>query len=106
MLPSPCVCTSIKGVLFIVRLQNLPPFTLSLFALQAAAKFLREPAESFPSGFLPRNPTQQAVVAIKVYEVFRVEKDEVCDGELTARKHAIIEAIIAAYKKSEAEGNT
>jgi uncharacterized protein len=75
-------------------------------ALQTAAKFLREHAESFPSGFLPHNPTQQAVVAIKVYKVFLHSKDESPGGESTARKRDIIEAIIAAYEKFEAKSNT
>src|SRR6185369_1959526 len=39
-------------------------------AVRAAAKFLRDHAASFPPGFVPNNPTQQAVIAIKVYEVF------------------------------------
>ncbi|HKP96688.1 MAG TPA: DUF1801 domain-containing protein [Fibrobacteria bacterium] len=38
-------------------------------AVQAAAKLLGRHAASFPPGFVPGNPTQQAVVALKVHEV-------------------------------------
>jgi Fe-S-cluster containining protein len=72
-------------------------------ALQAAAKFLREHAESFPPGFVPHNPTQQAVVAIKVYEVFLHLPTEAENGEHADLKHDIVEAILAAYKRFETE---
>lgn len=39
-------------------------------AVQAAATFLKEHAECFPAGVIPRNSTQLAVLAIKVYDVF------------------------------------
>ena len=39
-------------------------------AVQAAAKFLQEKAKLFPTGFIPANNTQLAILAIKVYEVF------------------------------------
>ena len=39
-------------------------------AVQAAATFLRERAECFPAGVVPRNSTQVAIFAIKVYKVF------------------------------------
>ena len=68
-------------------------------AVQAAAKFLREHAESFPPGFVPHNPTQQAVVAIKVYEVFLNSTNEAENGEHTALNDEIVEAIIAAYER-------
>jgi len=42
-----------------------------LAAVRAAARFLVEHAAALPAGFVPENPTQQAVVALKVYEVFR-----------------------------------
>jgi hypothetical protein len=38
--------------------------------VQAAAKFLGEHAECFPAGAVPGNPSQLAVLAIKVYRVF------------------------------------
>jgi len=70
-------------------------------AVQAAAKFLREHAESFPAGFVPNNPTQQAVVAIKVYTVFLRSTNESENGEHAALNHEIVEAIIAAYERFE-----
>jgi len=73
-------------------------------AVQAAAKFLREHAASFPPGFVPNNPTQQAVVAIKVYEVFLNSTNEAENGD-TARNHEIVEAIIAAYERFETGEN-
>ncbi len=39
-------------------------------AVQAAAKFIREHAECFPGGRIPSNPSQLAILAIEVYEVF------------------------------------
>ncbi len=40
-------------------------------AVMAAARFLREKAELFPVGFVPGNAAQLAILAIKVYEVFK-----------------------------------
>ena len=70
-------------------------------AVQAAAKFLQEHAEAFPPGFVPKNSTQQAMLAIKVYEVFLTLTAESANGELTTRQHEIVEAILAAYKRFE-----
>jgi Fe-S-cluster containining protein len=39
-------------------------------AVQAAAMFLQERADCFPDGVVPNNPTQLAVLAIKVYDAF------------------------------------
>lgn len=39
-------------------------------AVQAAAKFINQYATHFPKGFIPSNTTQQAVMAIRIYEVF------------------------------------
>jgi hypothetical protein len=36
---------------------------------------MQEHAESFPAGFIPSNTTQQAVIAIKVYDIFLYEDD-------------------------------
>jgi Fe-S-cluster containining protein len=72
-------------------------------ALQAAAKFLWEHASSFPPGFIPTNPTQQAIVAIKVYEVFLHAPQETKTGESTDRNHDLVKAILAAYKRFATE---
>lgn len=39
-------------------------------AVKLTTKFLRENSTLFPAGFVPSNPTQLALLAIKVYEVF------------------------------------
>jgi Fe-S-cluster containining protein len=39
-------------------------------AARAAAAFLREHADAFPSGIVPENPTQLALLALEVYDVF------------------------------------
>jgi len=39
-------------------------------AVRTAATFLRDHVDLFPPGFVPRNTTQLAVLAIKVYDVF------------------------------------
>lgn len=39
-------------------------------ALQDAARFLRERAADFPPGFVPANPPQLALVALKVHRAF------------------------------------
>ena len=72
-------------------------------ALQAAATFLQVHAEQFPLGFLPRHPTQQAVVALKVYDVFlhRINTPEA--NASPAQTEKVVEAIIRAYTKFETE---
>jgi Fe-S-cluster containining protein len=75
-------------------------------AVQAAAKFLRDHAASFPPGFVPNNPTQQAVLAIKVYEVFLHPTHESENSQPTALHHDTVEAIIAAYERFETGGNS
>jgi len=44
-------------------------------AVQAAARFIQEHAECFPGGAVPTNPSQLAILAIKVYAVF-LKNDE------------------------------
>lgn len=39
-------------------------------SVKAAAQFLREHADCFPAGTVPNNPSQLAILAIKVYKVF------------------------------------
>lgn len=72
-----------------------------LRAVQAAAKFLREYAESFPPGFVPINPTQQAVVALNVYDVFLRAPNVSEDGDSAVHIQEMIEAIVAAYERDE-----
>ncbi len=54
-------------------------------AVKAAAKFIRENAAAFPGGRVPTDASQQAILAIKVYEIF-LEGLETARGPLeTAR---------------------
>lgn len=73
----------------------------SLFAaVRAAARFILEYADTFPAGFIPANLPQQAVFAIKVYEVF-LSPDRYlpfCDNDIL---HEIIRDIKMVLKKFE-----
>ena len=70
-------------------------------AVRAAAAFLRERAVCFPAGFVPSNTTQQAVIAIEVYEVFLSVAQESLNSESADIEGGIAEAIIVAYKRFE-----
>lgn len=74
-------------------------------AVQSAAKFVSERAEYFPAGFVPNNTTQQAVLALKVYEVFLNFTNELKNTEHADQNHKIVEAVIDTYEKFEAGGN-
>ena len=76
-----------------------------LAAVQAAAKFLKEHAKDFPPGFVPNNPTQQAVLAIKVYEVFLRRPTQPANTNPADQTQEIIEAIVAAYDSFAASQN-
>lgn len=39
-------------------------------AVKAAARFIQHQADHFPGGRIPTNPSQLAILALKVYEVF------------------------------------
>ncbi len=39
-------------------------------AVQAAAKFLNQNSKHFPDNFIPKNPSQQAILALKIYRAF------------------------------------
>lgn len=74
-------------------------------AVKAAATFLQNHAERFPVSFVPGNRTQQAVLAIRVYEVFL----DVAGGSENAvhEDHAqkLAEAVVAIHEKFKACGN-
>lgn len=61
-------------------------------AVQTAAAFVHQHAESFPTGFVPGPTTQQAMLAIKVYTVFLNMTDE---------SGVIVQAVMDAYKQFE-----
>jgi uncharacterized protein len=74
------------------------------FAVQAAATFLREHADCFPDGFVPSNPTQLAILAIKVYDVF-VSYAGASDSLGRAPTDLeVAEAIIEKLRQFEASG--
>lgn len=69
-------------------------------AVQAAALFLREHAACFPAGVVPRNPTQLAILAIKVYRVFlKYDEESRQAGRVSAPE--IVQAVMAANEKLE-----
>jgi uncharacterized protein len=51
-------------------------------AVCAAAKFIREHAQCFPGGAVPTNPSQLAILALKVYKVFLRRDDMPPDSEV------------------------
>lgn len=70
-----------------------------LAVLHAAAKFLQKYAHHFPVGFVPTNTPQQAMLAIKVYEVFRDYTDELDNIESEKRICQIVTAVMTAYEE-------
>lgn len=71
-------------------------------AVQAAARFLRNRAECFPAGSLPADPTQVAVLAVKVYGVFLNDKKKSCKIEGGSPDFKVAKAIMKANEKFEA----
>lgn len=68
-------------------------------AVQTAALFLRERAECFPAGVLPRNSTQLAILAIKVYDVFLKLNDESSKTGRVFPDLEIVTAVMEAIEK-------
>ncbi len=58
-------------------------------AVRAAARFIREHAESFPGGRIPGSPSELAILAVKVHAVF-LEEGERPANEMAG---AIVEAL-------------
>lgn len=73
-------------------------------AVQAAATFLREHADCFPDGFVPSNPTQLAVLAIKVYAVFVNYPDASDSVGRTPLDVELAEAVMEKMRQFEAGG--
>ncbi len=71
-------------------------------ALQSAAKLVIGHADYFPEGFVPNNTVQQAVLAVKVYEVFLNPTSELSP---TSQNHKMIQSIMDAYEKFGTEKN-
>lgn len=55
-------------------------------AVRHAADFLRGHAHLFPDGFVPANPTQLAVLAVKVHDAFLEHIDDAGRAKLPAAK--------------------
>jgi Fe-S-cluster containining protein len=70
-------------------------------AVQAAAKFLQERAECFPGG-VPSNPSQLAILAIKVYDVFLKYNAGPGKNGCVASDIVVAKAIMKANEKFEA----
>lgn len=70
-------------------------------AVQAAARFLRKHAERFPAGFVPSNPTQLAVLAIKVYDVFLGDGGKFIETGRISPDFEAAKTIMEARKKFE-----
>ena len=72
-------------------------------AVQAAARFLREHADCFPGGMVPSNPTQLAVLAITVYDVF-VNYPDALDspGQAAPTELEVAKAVVERKRQFEA----
>lgn len=62
-------------------------------SLEKAATFLQNKARLFPEGVLPGNPTQRAIMAIKIHELFLEEDSAPVDDA------HMVEAIIDTQNK-------
>jgi len=71
-------------------------------AVQAAAAFLSERAECFPAGAVPRNSTQLAILAIKVFNVFLRNKCKPGKTGCTSDDLKIAKVVMKANEKFEA----
>jgi uncharacterized protein len=73
------------------------------YAVQAAAMFLQERSGCFPYGKVPANPSQLAVLAIKVYSVFLKHKDKSERTRHVSSDVKVAKAIMKANEKFEAK---
>lgn len=72
-------------------------------AVQAAARFLSDHADSFPNRAVPTNPSQLAILALKVYDVFLGRPDRAGGRTRNAADNArIAQAVIASSRRFEA----
>jgi Fe-S-cluster containining protein len=70
-------------------------------AVLRAARFFREHGDCFPAEAVPRNPSQLAILAIKVYDVF-LTYDDLSKSGSVAPKSEVAKAIMDANEKFEA----
>jgi uncharacterized protein len=72
-------------------------------AVQAAAKFIQEHADCFPGGRVPNNPSQLAILAIKVNDVFLKKNGITGESECAFSDSDIANMIVFASGKFDAE---
>ncbi len=77
-----------------------------LLALHSTARFLNRNMNLFPHGFVPNNPTQQAMVAIKVYSVFVSELKSRKSGKSPTPKKKLAESMVVALSRFNAMPNS
>jgi hypothetical protein len=75
-------------------------------AVETAARFIREHAESFSGGNLPDDPGQLAILAIKAYKVFLLQDGKPTGDESVSSVTATANAIVEACRKFDASGET
>lgn len=68
-------------------------------ALAAAAAFLARHASAFPAGFLPTHPTQLALIALEVYDLFEARTDDETGESAVARTVAAVHARWTALRE-------
>ena len=71
-------------------------------SVQAAAFFLQERSECFPDGAVPANPSQLAILAIKVYDVFLKHNDKSSRTRHESSDNKVAKAVMKANEKFEA----
>lgn len=71
-------------------------------AVKSAEQFLCAHAECFPAGAVPSNPSQLAILAIKVYDVFLKHIDDLSKAGHVAPVSEVALAIMEANEKFEA----
>jgi len=78
-------------------------------AVKAAAKFLREHADSLPDELVPHTPSQLAILAIKVYDMFEGRAPADREGQASDSGPApadleLVEAVVQKVKQFEVSG--
>jgi len=81
---------------------NSPQDQQYFAAVQTAALFINKYAHYFPPGFIPPNATQQAVMAVGVYNVFLERETHDIDENQTRLIYQTVERIMAADKSFRA----
>jgi len=72
-------------------------------AVQEAAKFIQEHANCFPGGRIPSDPSQLAILAIKVYDVFLDNKIDPGKTQVAIPDMEVAKAIVEANESFEAK---